>query len=228
MVEREHEIFARALAGNRDVEHVRQGVLLVSVDDNVRDARDNFARQIVAQYAQTVGFRITFTGNLIKCRRESRGKRHVFRAAAKSPFLPAAEYRRGKRCAIVHIETSDAAWPVEFARTERKHVHSERMYLRRTVQRRLSRITVEKNVYMVLFFICAQSQCNCGERLHGAYLVVAPAHGHENGCGAQKRGDTISADNSLRVRLHIRDRTSHAFDFRKTLQHRRMFNLAYY
>src|SRR3989344_3869180 len=55
-----------------------------------------------------------------------------------------------------------------------------------------------------------------------------PSPRTQNGRGAQERENALCADNSLCIRLYVRDRASHAFNFRKTLQHRRMFDGAYY
>ena len=138
----------------------------------------------------------------------------VFRAAAASTFLSAADDERVIGHAAFHVEETDAFRRVKFVRGEREEIDVGRADVELEFAGRLHGVSVEQRAFAV---------ADGGEFLDGknhAGLVVRPHRGDDRGVGADglledvevdravgldgEKGDFVAALLQIRAELHVR------------------------
>src|SRR3989344_2252088 len=203
----------------------------ISIYYKVGNASRKFSDESVAQFREALRLRIALARNYLERRRKTGGKRDTFRSSPYSLFLRAAHddrcYPSGKH-ATPDIQCADTMRAVQFVRAKREQVDSDTINDCRKIERRLTRVSMERHHHTLLFLVRAQYLSYFSERLYRTYFIVRPADGNEYGFFTKQARYGIRRYDAARIRVCMRYRAAHALYFRKTFKYRIVFNGAHY
>ncbi|OQC18642.1 MAG: hypothetical protein BWX70_03456 [Verrucomicrobia bacterium ADurb.Bin070] len=198
---------------------VGQTVHAVAVDARIRTGGEQAVFQLVAQARERAPFLIHVRSREVNSFAETHDVRHVFRAAAPSVLLMAAQHEGFESRAAPQVEDANAFGRVQLVSGDRKHVDRQALHVDRQFARDLHRVGVDDGARLL------GDLDDLLHREHDAGLVVGPHQADDRGRAALQRvAQYLEVDLPQRVHRQLDLAVPHVFEAAAGAQHSRMLD----